>query len=201
MPTNKYKSLPYKGIIKINESLPTWGFTLRSIKYNDIEYQMNIPCIIHSAMENMFVSDYFFRFLSTTFFNDTNKYRLSSTSVFKDFKEPIPEKIDFLFEDMKLKLKLNDLFNASESQFVRENTQFHNFTGLFLGSKFLYLFNYSLFDYEQKQLEFYSDTILISNKKNNLLNKMIFPLICIIVFICLVEILVLFYYKLLNKNK
>lgn len=198
LPLNKQRDFPYKGIIRINETLPSWGFTLDSIKYNDKEYKMNIPCLVHSAMENMFVSEKLFRFLSHTIFNDTTKYQQTSTNIIKQFKAPIKGEIEFKFEEMKLKLNLDVLFNQSESQFVIENKAFHNFSGIFLGSKFLYLFNYSLFDFENKQIEFYSDTIIISNDNNQQLNPILFPLISVNIVLCFIECLVLFYYKIIN---
>lgn len=198
VPLNKKNALPYKGSIRINETLPTWGFTLDSIKYNDKEYQLNIPCLVHSAMENMFVSEKLFEFLTHNIFNDRIKYQQTSTNLIKQFKAPIKGDIEFKFEEMKLKLALDVLFNKSESQFVKENEDFHNFSGIFLGSKFLYLFNYSVFDYENKQIEFYSDTIIINNDNNQQLNHIIFLLISSNIVLCLVEYLVLLYYKIIN---
>ena len=41
------------------------------------------------------------------------------------------------------------------------------FSGAILGIGFLNLFNYTLFDYENKQIEFYSDTTAIKVNYNN----------------------------------
>lgn len=51
IPNDTHLSLPYKGILKINETLPTWGFNLDSIRFNNREYVINQPCIINSAIK------------------------------------------------------------------------------------------------------------------------------------------------------
>ena len=40
IPSDKHKELPYKGIVRVNETLPTWGFKLKNIKYNN-------SCFLH----------------------------------------------------------------------------------------------------------------------------------------------------------
>ena len=57
IPNNTHLTFPYKGILKINETLPTWGFHLNSIIFNNSEYIINQPCIIHSVLTNTFISD------------------------------------------------------------------------------------------------------------------------------------------------
>ena len=42
----------------------------------------------------------------------------------------------------------------------------HNFTGIILGSHFLIQFNYKIFDYENKQIGFYSDITMITSSNN-----------------------------------
>ena len=53
---NNYQLYPYKGKIKIKEKLPTWGFYLTSIKYHNITFSLNIPCIIQSEVNKVFIS-------------------------------------------------------------------------------------------------------------------------------------------------
>ena len=49
--------MPNKGIIKVNESLPTWGFILDSFIFNDTIYDMKIPVIINTALHGMILSE------------------------------------------------------------------------------------------------------------------------------------------------
>ena len=49
----------------------------------------------------------------------------------------------------------------------------HNFTGLILCAKFLSLFNYTVFDYDRKTIELYSDTIPIT-VNNRIVNNIIY---------------------------
>ena len=57
IPNDTHLSLPYKGLIKVREELPTWGFNLNGLIYNNTEYKLNIPCIINSAATDMITSD------------------------------------------------------------------------------------------------------------------------------------------------
>lgn len=70
----------------------------------------------------------------------------------------------------------------------------HNFTGVIIGPHLLSQFNYSIFDYEKKQIELYSDTYRITSytNKNNI--KIIFTVDSIIILFNLI-ILVYLRYK------
>ena len=59
----------------------------------------------------------------------------------------------------------------------------HNFTGIILGPQFISLFNYSVFDYENKQIKFYSDRYkLFSLYKHNII-KVVFIFIMVLLVI------------------
>ena len=57
VPNNEHFSLPYKATIKVDETLPTWGFTIDKLIFNGTEYDIGIPAIISSASENFWISD------------------------------------------------------------------------------------------------------------------------------------------------
>ena len=77
----------------------------------------------------------------------------------------IPNKlISFGFGNITIEVNIKELFSNSESLFTSniEPKKMHKFEGIILGVAFINLFNYTLFDYEKKQIEFYSDTYNIS---------------------------------------
>ena len=49
IPSNINTQFKYKGVMKVNEELPTWGSTFNSIIHNGKEHKINLPCIISSS--------------------------------------------------------------------------------------------------------------------------------------------------------
>ena len=165
IPNNTHLTLPYKGKLKINEALPTWGFHLNSIIFNKSEYIINQPCIIHSALTNVFISDDILSVIKTILADIISNGCSMTSSNYegKEFKQDImicnqnldvlKNDIEFIFDNVKLKLKLsylfmdsNNLLNQPFSSNGRPN-KLHNFTGDILGYPFLRLFNYTVFEY------------------------------------------------------
>ena len=50
-------NLLYKAVIKVNETLPTWGFTIDKIIFNGKKYNISLPAIISTASDVLFISD------------------------------------------------------------------------------------------------------------------------------------------------
>ena len=97
---------------------------------------------------------------------------------------------------VKIDFKSNILFNQLNYNFHSNGQgelKVNNFTGIILGPSFLSQFNYTLFDYENKQIEFYSDSITIESLYK--VNKAILPLLCIISILLIFDSLHLIYYK------
>lgn len=209
LPENKNINFTYKGVIKINEKLPTWGFNLKMIKYNGSEYIMNLPTVIHSAMENMIVSDDVFDFFYSNVLKDkmvnndcdTRTNGLYEQKYFRCHldEEMLNTKINFVFDNLQIEFHIRDLFNASYSNFYSNSERpFHKFNGVFLGIEFIRMMNYSIFDYEKKQIEFYSDTFKLSTLSEEKEN--IKPIIFIIISICSLLCIILMYIKNVNKT-
>ena len=90
---------------------------------------------------------------------------------------------------------MNDFFRK-EQLLISSNgkEKVHNFTGVILGMNFIGKFNVSLFDYERKQVEFYSDVFpIIFHNKNEYAN-MIYIAIVIIV-LCFGNSIILIIFK------
>ena len=220
VPQNSHLKLKYKGIIKVNEELPTWGFYLDSITFNKKNYIINLPAIIHSSIKYMFVSNEVYnaminnvfktelhgnncQFNTTTFLG--NNFKQNYISCQNKF-DSMNDEIQFKFGKNILSLKLQDLFEYNEKENVIDSSflsngepnKFYNFDGIILGMKFLSLFNYTLFDYDNHQIEFYSDRFPIINNAN-----IIKQLLLIIILLTLFSLIVLLYSMVLftMKNK
>ena len=203
LPNNQYKSLKYHSIVKVKESLPTWGFSLNSIKYNNTLYPMTIPCIIQTGISNIFISNDIYQFMAEIVMKqeiESNRCEVKETQFLGESSlqkyiycfegsNVLNQSIEFTFENMKLELTIRDLYKFNKFPLVYSNGEpklFHNFDGVILGANFLNLFHYTVFDYDNKQLEFYSDTtkiteILHSNKLRD----------CLIIFEILISISIL----------
>lgn len=113
-------------------------------------------------------------------------------------EERLNIKIEFVFDNIQIEFKIKDLFNFSDSKIVSNSDKpFHKFNGMFLGIEFIRIMNYTIFDYENKQVSFYMDTFKISSKSKE--KVQIKPLIIIVISICGLLCAMLLYIKYLYK--
>ena len=63
-------------------------------------------------------------------------------------------------------ISVNRYFDIIDN-IAQEIHNIHNLTGIVLGPQFLSQFNYTVFDYEKKQIEFYSDRFNLTFFQNN----------------------------------
>ena len=108
-------------------------------------------------------------------------------------------KIEFVFDNIQVEFTIKDLFNYPNSKIVSNSDKpFHKFNGVFLGIDFIRMMNYTIFDYENTQVSFYSDTIKISSKSKEKLQTK--PLIIIVISLCGLLCAMLLYIKYLYKT-
>lgn len=166
IPSDKHLSFKYKGYFKIDESLPSWGFNLDAMVYDNVSYTINMPTVIHTGLRGSFFSNELFAFMKNYVLKDkfdkkicsVEKGKFGGRTIYCTTKED--ETIDFIFG--KNKITLNTRYVFSDSNFVDNPYDYYNFTGLFLGVFFLKKFQYSQFDYENKRVELYSNVIPIN---------------------------------------
>lgn len=171
IPTKDYLNKTYKGVFPIDENLHTWGFTLNQIIFKDKVYDVNIPTMIHTGLRGSFFSNDLFEFFKSTLLKDefdkesckVGSGRFKGSAIFCSEEN---RKIEFVFGNTKLALDTQkDLF--TNSNFCNNPYPYYNFTGLFLGIFLLKKYEYSVFDYEKKQVELYSDTMVIEMVNNH----------------------------------
>ena len=144
IPENSYLSLPNKAIIKINEALPTWGFILDSIIFNDTLYDMKIAVIINTALHEIINNKELESLYDSC---NSNKIIFASECV---------NTYSFIIQNTKMTFNTDLLYNFEHAQKIE------NFTGMIIGPSFLSQFNYTVFDYDNKQIEFYADNSMVN---------------------------------------
>ena len=204
-PNNEHLSLPYKGVIQINEALPTWGFTFKAIQYRNKEYKIDLPCIIITGLDKVFMSKEIFDIMKDKVFKEEIDNKTCNIS---EYKQSLPynylycnnsihfkDIIEFVLSSNSFHFPINELFieDVLDIQSYNENP-INNFTGVIIGSKFINLFNYSLFDYDNNKIEFYSNTFPITIIANS--TKLILAYLNITICFCN-GILLLFIQKLI----
>ena len=147
----------------MNELLPTWGFTLKQIIYQNITYNLNLPSIIDSSRE--------------LFFENNEVYNIMTVC-----NSQSKEQIEFIMDNLIFKLKLNLLPSIHKSFNSEDGRYGKNFTGVVFGAYFLKLFQYVLFDYDNKQIEFYSNEIIIINSTFLMIKLLLISIITLCLF-------------------
>lgn len=145
-------------------------------------------------MYNMLVSNDVFDLMIQNIFNEFINNRtceIRKTSGAHDRRFLLCQKeyvfdgeIELTFEYVTMKVKIKDLFDGSNGSHFHSNSKqpAHNFNGMILGIEFLRLFNYTVFDYEKKQVEFYSDLNPIYWTYSN--NKIQYTIYVFVILIC-----------------
>lgn len=179
-------------MIKVDESLPTWGSMFNSIIYNSKEYKFNLPCIISSSALAMVSSDEIYNFFVELFKEKISREECEESIFLPPNRKSLlcnniqKEKIDFVFGNVTFKFTMEDLFRQEQLLISSSGKEIiHDFNGVVLGMQFLSKFNISLFDYDNKQIEFQSDLYQITfssiNSKIYVSNiSMIITLLCIV---------------------
>ena len=176
LPNNSHKELPYQGVITVNENLPTWGFNLTTVEHNNITYELNIPCILHTAITDAIISNDLYqllknRILKSYIDNKTCVTDSNGISFYQKYlrcylqNDDIKDDIYFTFDNsVKMKFSLSDfVIKEKGSVFydIYSNSDtphpIHYFNGVILGMHFINKFNYTVFDYDSRHIEFYSD--------------------------------------------
>ena len=207
---NLHKQYEHKGKCDIHSNDDKWTCSFKSIRLDNKEYPLNVDAIFHSEYKGMFYSTELFDIMVNDIFKEQLKNNICDIkhNMF-DFRwlicdERIRSSIDYItviFDDMEIRLGINELFlkdkyrNEYMSQFFsyplekRENS-------IFIGFAFNSIFNYTIYDYEEKSISFYSDYIDIHSKRVYQSTNTIKGICIVMLFLCLSNVLYLY----LNKQ-
>lgn len=171
---DKYK---IRGHCNVDDNHHTWGFTLHEIRFQDKIYLLEKYTYINNDIEYMIVSHQIFDILkeilkeeiSRAFctIEETNLVRWISCKYLNEvFNDSIQINIDNVVVAIALKkmFRRYNMINVWESLCVVIKE--YNDNDIILGDNFLQLFNYTLFDYDNKKITFYSEQDII--KMNNM---------------------------------
>ena len=109
VPNNEHIKMIYKGKLKVNETLPTWGFMLRDVIFKNEVYSLNIPTIISSNLLNMFISDEFYEFMVNKILIDGEYGEVRNSFLTRTYQKQVISKermnkskeIAFVFDNIK----------------------------------------------------------------------------------------------------
>lgn len=212
VPDNSHLSLPYQGVIPIDEDLPTWGFYLNKVTYKSKEYKVNFPTVISSGLSEMLISDELYDLLMNNIFKDyfdnqtcveyMLKWMAYEHKSFECKEKIMNDNLYLMFGDVTFRLTPDDVFNKYNRSNIFSNSKqphpMHNYSGVIMGIGFINKINYTVFDYEKKQVEFYSEQkIIVSNEKSNKVKK---GIIGVTMGVCVINIIMLLF-KVREINK
>lgn len=179
---NKYK---IRGYCNVDDNHHTWGFTFHEIRYEGKAYSIEKYAYINNDMEYMIISQQVFEILKEVLKDEIRKAdcTIEETNLVKwikcrylneVFNGSIQIKIDNMILTISLKkmFKRYNMINVWESKcvIIKEYTS----NDIILGDSFLQLFNYTLFDYDNKKISFYTEQQIIKmNDMNSLLHKLL----------------------------
>ena len=207
VPNNEHLNLPYKATIKVYETLPTWGFTIDKLIFNGTEYDIGIPAIISSASDSLWISDDLYKLFKDVILKEAIEERdcrllyMEENEYIKCYQTVIGATYSLIINEHNFTFS-SEIFDKNRYGIIKSNKnqhnhKAHNFTGIIIGPQFLSQFNYSIFDYEKKQVEFYSDTTIITFSSNKVgITKWLLCSECIIM---LINILIIIYSNIILK--
>ena len=169
MDINNYSN---EGYFNVDDKYSTWGSSITGMTINGNEIEMNEYSFIHSGFEDMISSNLIFNYMREEFIEEIeNEICTIAINVGEESCIICKEYVDrndsiFIIEigNMTITFTFEDLFKKSmhqwKSKFISNPyKQYKNHT--LLGSSFIQMFDVVLFDYDNSQVRFYSNTIKI----------------------------------------
>ena len=205
-----YTQFKYKGEIKVNEKYTSWGSNITGIVYNNTVYPFNSYAILNTDFFGVIFSHDFFDFMIETFFKDKIDERVCTLKQMNtgcDYLVCNLEKMDIskesiklIYGDISIKLPLSLLFTQKQRGFVSSfySNPFREYKNtVILGMEFISLFEFTVFDYDNKAIFLYSNSIEMFKLDSNITREVIIKeIIAAITFICFM--LILLYIVILN---
>lgn len=195
-PTDAYK---YHGGCSVGTN-SSWGCHLKNIKVGNKNYPFNINTVFQSSIDNMIESIKFFKLFTHEIFKKEVQEKICVEHKDIDgkfFLNCAPHAFDgkrnitFEFESMKISFPILVLFYFNQGNyFSKFSYDYKNYTLFDFGFSFFNKFDLSVFDYDDKSINFYSENILITPIKNYTICKYVYYFIFTI---CSLFILIFIY--------
>lgn len=147
---------------KIDDHYYTWGCNLTSIRFNNTIYSLNIYTIFNSVDETLMWSNSLFDFFITHIFKKEIEnnicYLRNDAHLYCNTSISLNNLLEMEFGGMKIKFQLNHLFKYNDRNvLISSFERYPESNETLLGFSFFKLFNFLAFDYDNKEVHFYSN--------------------------------------------
>lgn len=188
-----------------------WKVAINNIQYESKKKEINLSCIIHSGLNELIISDKLYKEIKETVMhlpmsngdcierkevtNTTRLICLSSGYLFSK-----NEYLEITISNILFRIRVSQLFqyDTNNSMYVESKFVTNDYDNqCYLGSSFLNLFDYSLFDYDNKQIQLFSsneDVQIITHSSHRIL-------FLLIILICLLLISIIYLLYRITKYK
>ena len=178
VPQNEHLKLPYQGHCDVIDGYSSWGCNLTSIQLGNDTLTVNKYSAFHTGFYRIHLPPMIYEFVKKHLevpvsvnecIEELNE--MKGNNILCKSRKYLDMEFNFMFEGVTLKMTLNSFFeiNKDDNKYKYKSVMYKNpypainNIELFLGFHFTNLFNYTVFDYENKQVEFYSYVFPIVN--------------------------------------
>ena len=192
----------YKGKCKIKENVYEWACPIKRVSYGDIILDMNEEAIFYSSIDDAIYSNQLFDFMINRIFKTQIE---KSHCTIKQLEGDINflhclglvfynklNNITMTLGDMTFSVPTEVLFGYYGRQdSLFNNNPFPEYKNkTIIGMSLLSKFNYVVFDYDNKVVEFYSDVYSIVQEEGNEKIKIIYICLFVVEIIGVVQLLI-----------
>lgn len=211
IPEDTHKTKLYQGHCKVKDNEYEWTCPMMRISYGDTVLEMNEDVVFYSAIDDAIYSNVIFNFFTNVIFKDNidkNQCMIKEIEGEVKFLHCLGlvfhhklENLNITIGQMMLSIPTEDLFGyyGKQDSLVNNNPFPEYYNKTIIGMLLLSKFNYIVFDYDNKVVEFYSDTYPIIQYKDER-NESIKPLYICVILIQLVGVIQLLI-QIKNINK
>lgn len=181
IPEDNHLKMKYRGICKVNDEVSYWGCNIKGIKYNNNSFvPLNVLPTFHTGFRVIYLSPELLDIFTKEIFGEKINQQICKVEGGGRYircdssKLNEEDTIEFNFGSMKVKFSFKELsdpwFHSWTSIF--QLNPFPAFDGIpmLIGFELLQHFRYTVFNYDEKQIEFYSNTVFIESDTNALIN-------------------------------
>ena len=206
IPSQDLSSYKGQGRCKVDDKSNEWRCQLSKMSFERYSVIVNKPAMFMSTFRSFFTSDILFDFMTHYVLRDSLsticQEKITTESYLKYLKctKEIMKNnntVTFEFDNIKMEFKVYEMFEEFMGSYLSlfESNPYPLFKGqTIFGIHFINTFNYTIFDYENKQISFYSDTRLIKEIKSNTVFAR-FGIMCVIFILCFSNILLIVYHN------
>ena len=209
VPQNEHLKLPYQGLCDVIDGYSSWGCNLTSIQLGNDTLTVNKYSAFHTGFYRIHLPPMIYEFVKKHLevplsvnecIEELNE--MKGNNILCKSRKYLDMEFNFMFEGVTLKMTLNSFFeiNKDDNKYKYKSVMYKNpypainNIELFLGFHFTNLFNYTVFDYENKQVEFYSYVFpIVNDRGQSSYKKTQLLLFTVISVICSLSIIVIVY--------